>query len=70
MALERELVRFCAPTLAGLKTGSVFSVGYESEEELRAAMRSLNRRLRGKGLRLLKSHEQLEAGEGDTFAPV
>ena len=53
MALERELVRFCAPTLAGLKTGSVFSVGYESEEELRAAMRSLNRRLRGKGLRLL-----------------
>ena len=35
MALERELVQFCAPTLAGLKTGSVFSVGYESEEELR-----------------------------------
>ena len=53
MALERELVQFCAPTLAGLKTGSVFSVGYESEEKLRAAMRSLNRRLRGKGLSLM-----------------
>ena len=53
MALERELVQFCAPTLAGLKTGSVFSAAYESEEELRAAIRSLNRRLRDKGLRLL-----------------
>lgn len=53
MALERELVRFCAPTLAGLKTGSVFSAAYESEEELRDALRQLNRRLRDKGLRLL-----------------
>ena len=51
--LERELVRFCAPTLAGLKTGSVFSLAYQSEEELRSALRSLNRRLRHKGLRLM-----------------
>lgn len=53
MVLERELVQFCAPTLAGLKTGSIFSAGYESEEELRCALRGLNRRLRDKGLRLL-----------------
>ena len=51
--LDRDIVLFCAPTLAGLKTGSVFSVGYESAEELRVQLRDVNRRLRPKGLRVL-----------------
>lgn len=51
--LDKELVRFCAPTLAGLKTGSVFSFGYDDEEELRSQLRDVNRRLRPKGLRVL-----------------
>lgn len=51
--LDKDIVRFCAPTLAGLKTGSVFSVGYESAEGLRSQLRDVNRRLRPKGLRAL-----------------
>ena len=48
---EEYLIRHCAPTLAGLKTGSLFTCPYRQKEEIRQALCSLNRRLRGKGLR-------------------
>ncbi|MCD8004124.1 MAG: DUF3793 family protein [Oscillospiraceae bacterium] len=51
--LEKTLVRQCAPTLAGLKTGSLFSVAAPSDRELYQWLKSLNRRLGPKGLRLL-----------------
>ncbi len=47
------VVRFCAPTLAGLKTASMFSCGYGSREELKRDIREMNLRLSGKGLRVL-----------------
>ncbi len=47
------LIQTCAPTLAGLKTGSLFSCPYDSEESLREALRRVNRLLCGKGLRVL-----------------
>ena len=47
------LVRNCAPTLAGLKTGNMFSCPYESREDLLNAIRQLNKRLSAKGLRVL-----------------
>ena len=47
------LVRNCAPTLAGIKTGNIFSCPYESKETLLDAIRQLNRRLSAKGLRVL-----------------
>ena len=50
---EELIVRQCAPTLAGLKTGSLFSYRYPSSEELRESLRRFNRRLRAKGLRML-----------------
>lgn len=50
---DQMLIQNCAPTLAGLKTGSLFACSYESEEELRGALRRLNRCLGGKGLRVL-----------------
>lgn len=50
---EEMLVRCCAPTLAGLKTGSLFSCPYDGRERLREELRSLNRRLSGSGLQLL-----------------
>ena len=43
------LVRNCAPTLAGLKTGNMFSCPYESREDLLNAIRQLNKRLSAKG---------------------
>ena len=50
---EEYLVRNCAPTLAGLKTGNMFTCPFESRDALLAQIRQLNRRLRHKGLRLL-----------------
>lgn len=50
---EEYLIRNCAPTLAGLKTGSLFSCPCPDREKLRCSLRQLNRKLKAKGLRLL-----------------
>lgn len=47
------IVKQCSPTLAGLKTGNLFSVNYHNPAEIKTAVRNLNRRLSGKGLRLI-----------------
>ena len=50
---ERMLIQHCAPPLAGIKTGNMFSCRYESEREMREVLRLFNRRLVKKGLRVL-----------------
>ncbi len=50
---DELIVRNCSPTLAGIKTGSMFSCLYGSSEELLDDMRRLNRRLVPRGLRVL-----------------
>ena len=50
---EEALVRNCAPTLAGIKTGNLFSYRYESIDQMRESVRFWNRRLRQKGVRVL-----------------
>ena len=50
---EENLVRQCAPTLAGIKTGTIFPAPFTSLAELTAEIRKLNRILVPKGLRLL-----------------
>ena len=50
---EEILVRQGAPTLAGIKTGSLFPCPCEDRETLLADIRRLNRRLSPKGLCLL-----------------
>lgn len=50
---EEYLIRNCAPTLAGLKTGNMFTCPCEDRDALLTAVRQLNRRLKAKGLRLL-----------------
>ena len=50
---EEVMVRQCAPTLAGLKTGSLFTHPYTTQHTLRLEIAEMNRRLRGKGLCLL-----------------
>ena len=52
-SLTEQLVRFCAPTLANIKTGSLFSCGQCRECDVNAEVRKLNRFLGGKGLRLI-----------------
>ena len=50
---EEYLIRNCAPTLAGIKTGNLFACPCENKEQLLDSLRRMNRRLSGKGLRLL-----------------
>ena len=50
---EAHIVRNCAPTLAGLKTGNIFQYPYERKEELIRFIRQLNRRLANKGIRVV-----------------
>lgn len=50
---EDYIIRNCAPTLAGIKTGNIFLCPYETKEALRDSVRQLNRKLVKKGLRVL-----------------
>ena len=47
---EENLVRQCAPTLAGIKTGTIFPAPFTSLAELTAEIRELNRILVPKAL--------------------
>lgn len=50
---EEMVIRCCAPTLAGLKTGSLFSCVYDARGEVLESVRALNRVLWKKGVRVL-----------------
>ena len=50
---EDLIVRHCAPTLAGLKTGNLFSCSYRDSEEVLGFLRRWNTILKEKGIRLL-----------------
>ena len=50
---EDLVVRFCSPTLAGLKTGGLFVCPFPDGAALRRWLRRLNTRLGGKGLRVV-----------------
>lgn len=50
---EELLVRHCAPTLAGLKTGNMFSCAYRSREDVVKNVRALNKKLVKKGICVL-----------------
>ena len=49
---DELILRQASPTLAGLKTGSLFTVPYRTEAELRADVADMNRRLAPKGVDL------------------
>jgi len=50
---EDLIIEQCAPTLAGIKTGNLFTSPYNSKEEVQLRVRELNRLLVPKGLCLL-----------------
>lgn len=50
---DEYVIRHCAPTLAGIKTGTIFRCNYVSKDELINDIRNLNKRLVCKGLRIL-----------------
>lgn len=53
-AMSNEtLIRCCAPTMARLKTGNMFSCAFADRKEMTEELKGLNQRLRHKGLRIL-----------------
>ena len=50
---EEMLVMHCSPTLAGQKTGNLFSCSYRDSKEVLGFLRHWNTMLREKGIRLL-----------------
>lgn len=49
---EELIIQQASPTLAGLKTGSLFTCPFQSEEQIRAEIEALNQRLAPKGVQL------------------
>ena len=49
---EDVIVRHCAPTLAGLKTGNMFTATFASKAQLDSEVQQLNQILADKGLRV------------------
>ena len=50
---EEMVIRCCAPTMACLKTGNMFSCAFETHAQMTDELRRLNQRLGNKGLRIL-----------------
>ena len=50
---EEYIVRNCAPTLAGIKTASMFSCPFVGQDKLSAFLQNMNSRLNPKGIRIL-----------------
>lgn len=50
---EELIIRHCSPTLAGLKTGNLFSCSYKDRGEILGFLRKWNTKLRSKGVRLI-----------------
>ncbi len=50
---DQTIIENCSPTLAGLKTGNLFSVEYEDRKRVEEDIRRLNRLLGDKGIRVI-----------------
>ncbi|PWL93436.1 MAG: DUF3793 domain-containing protein [Clostridiales bacterium] len=50
---EELIIKHCAPTLAGIKTGSIFSCIFESDEEIKENLRRLNRIFVSRGIKII-----------------
>ena len=50
---EDLMIRHCAPTLAGIKTGNLFSCSYPDRKELTKIISGLNRKLVPRGVRIV-----------------
>ncbi|MCR4787064.1 MAG: DUF3793 family protein [Lachnospiraceae bacterium] len=50
---EELIIEHCSPTLAGIKTGSLFSVRVTEDTDINKEVRDLNKILRKKGIRII-----------------
>ena len=50
---EEIVIQHCSPTLAGMKTGSLFSCAYDAQEAIDMDVEELNKRFAKKGLQVI-----------------
>ncbi|WP_026652384.1 DUF3793 family protein [Butyrivibrio proteoclasticus] len=50
---DQLLIRLCSPTLAGLKTGNLFTVDCDDRQKFNSEVRGFNARLLSKGIRMI-----------------
>ena len=50
---DELIVKHCSPTLAGIKTGNLFSVSFDSDRDMVEEIRGINRILAPRGLRAI-----------------
>ncbi len=50
---EENIIRHCSPTLAGIKTGNMFTQFFANEHEMKDMLRTFNKNFVKKGLRLI-----------------
>ena len=62
---EDLIIRHCAPTLAGLKTGNMFTATFANESQLNTEVQQLNQILTEKGLRVTVLRIACYAGSAD-----
>lgn len=67
---ERVIIDNCSPTLAGIKTGNLFSIAAESKEELTRDLRQLNAIFCRKGLRIVPLGYAGDPAKGRTLLYV
>ena len=66
---EEYLIDLCAPTLAGIKVGSLFLYITEEDENLHAIINYWNQRLSSKGIRICIVKEREDGGLVYVFRP-
>ena len=69
MAEDMTIAKMCAPTLAGLKTGSLYRFRYSDKNEMLGAIRSWNRKLSPKGVILIVLQFQKQSALIYAFRP-
>ena len=67
---DAMIVRHCAPTLAGLKTASMFTCPFQSREEMNREISRLNRLLAPKGIRVLPLRYRGARGLFNLYGPA
>lgn len=50
---DEVLIRHCSPTLAGIKTGNIFTCTYDSKESMMDEIREINHKISPRGLCLI-----------------
>ena len=66
---ERYLIEQCAPTLAGIKVGSLFHYAAEEDEDINDIVHCWNNRLFEKGVKIYLIRESFKGGLVYVFRP-